>query len=252
MEGDLGASESGTVSAKVREELARRRLSRQWLADEARISISTLEKALSGRRPFSLGTVVRMEEALGITLRSVDRRSPASPTGLAPEEMGAYARVGVSWLEGEYLTLRPSFGEPGVVYAYETFITWDDACGCLRFTEAARLDPDFRQEGFVSFPNLSGHIYLVTNRAGQYRLAILGRPSANGAMNGVLTTLVAGKGSQLTPAAAPISLVPVARVDELALGLVRPGDRCYEPYRERLERITDAGYAAFPILSKAI
>ena len=38
------------IALRVREELARRRLSRQWLADESRVSLSTLEKALSGRR----------------------------------------------------------------------------------------------------------------------------------------------------------------------------------------------------------
>lgn len=39
------------VAVRVREEIARRRISRQLLADEARISLSTLEKALSSHRP---------------------------------------------------------------------------------------------------------------------------------------------------------------------------------------------------------
>jgi len=60
---EIEAGQSDAVALKVREELARRRLSRQWLADEARISISTLEKALAGRRRFTLGTVVRLEDA---------------------------------------------------------------------------------------------------------------------------------------------------------------------------------------------
>ena len=54
------------IAHKVREELARRRISRQALADMARISISTLEKALAGRRSFTLATVIRLEEALDI------------------------------------------------------------------------------------------------------------------------------------------------------------------------------------------
>ena len=57
------------IAQKVREELARRRMSRQGLADLARISISTLEKALAGRRSFTLATVIRLEEALGTSLR---------------------------------------------------------------------------------------------------------------------------------------------------------------------------------------
>ena len=83
------------IALRVREELARRRLSRQWLADTSRVSLSTLEKALSGRRPFTLATVVRLEDALGTSLRGVPE-----PTGhaFAPESMGAYARPGVQWL----------------------------------------------------------------------------------------------------------------------------------------------------------
>ena len=38
---EVDASES--VALRVREELARRRLSRQWLADQARVSLSTIE-----------------------------------------------------------------------------------------------------------------------------------------------------------------------------------------------------------------
>ena len=45
--------------------------------------------------------------------------------------MGAYARPAVQWLEGSYLTLRPSFSEPGAVFAYLTSIAWDDAKGHL-------------------------------------------------------------------------------------------------------------------------
>ena len=38
------------IAVRLREELARRRISRQALADMAKISLSTLEKALSGNR----------------------------------------------------------------------------------------------------------------------------------------------------------------------------------------------------------
>src|SRR5205085_12136720 len=69
MHGELTVESTESVALQVREELARRRQSRQWLADEARVSLSTLEKALTGRRPFTLATVVRLEEALGASLR---------------------------------------------------------------------------------------------------------------------------------------------------------------------------------------
>ena len=44
----LDEARAEEIAHKVREELARRRISRRALADMARISISTLEKALSG------------------------------------------------------------------------------------------------------------------------------------------------------------------------------------------------------------
>ena len=78
-EKQLSSEQSRMVAATVREEIARRRMSRQQLADRARISISTLEKALSGRRPFTLATTIRLEEALGVTLRK------AETNGVAPD-----------------------------------------------------------------------------------------------------------------------------------------------------------------------
>lgn len=246
--GDLDIGQSDAVALKVREELARRRLSRQWLADEARISISTLEKALAGRRPFTLGTVIRLEEALKVELRAPAVRAPEAKvgSGFAPEEMGAYARPAVQWLEGNYLTLRPSFDEPGAIYAYRTVIEWDAERNHLRFAESARLDSEYTQSGFVSFPYLSGHIYLVTIHAGQYRMVLLGRPS-RGAMCGVLTSLVSGAGSQLIPAATPITYVPTDGTTEPQVGLIRPGMECYDEYRRRIDQIRDKGFALFPI-----
>ncbi len=242
MHGDLETRQSEAVAVQVREELARRRLSRQWLADEAKLSISTLEKALSGRRPFTLPTVVRLEEALGLRLRRPEPAAAAA-TGLAPDQYGAYSRAAVSWLEGDYLTLRPSFSDPEAVYAYRTLIEWNDEQSHLCFHEAARTDSDFSQSGSVSFPHVSGHIYLVTVQLGQYRLAVLGRPTITGEMNGVLTTLIAGDGGQLTPAAAPITLVPMHRESDPEFGVLKPGERCYEQYRERLDRITGQKFA---------
>jgi transcriptional regulator with XRE-family HTH domain len=238
---ELSAEGSGNVALLVREELARRRLSRQWLADEAKVSLSTLEKALSGRRPFTLSTVVRIEDALGTSLRA---RVHGSGAGLlAPESMGAYSRAAVQWLEGTYLTLRPSFSEPGAIFAYLTSIAWDEAKGHLAFSEAGRADSEYEQKGFVSFPSFSGAIYLVTISEGQYRMALLNRPSGGG-LSGILLTLAAGEGAQLIPAAVPICLMPV-RGDPV-LGVIRDGGECYSDYRSCVDRVSQRGYARFP------
>src|SRR5262245_25985302 len=102
-EKQLSVEQSRAVAARVREELARRRVSRQQLADQAKISISTLEKALAGRRPFTLATTIRLEEALGVSLRKGggDRAAPpAAPITLAPGDLGFYSRPSVSFVEG--------------------------------------------------------------------------------------------------------------------------------------------------------
>jgi transcriptional regulator with XRE-family HTH domain len=245
---ELSGSESRAVAEIVREEMARRRISRQYLADMARISLSTLEKALAGRRPFTLATLVRLEDALGVRLRRrADAPAAAGTNGHAPDDLGSYSRAAVAWIEGSYLTLRPSFGDRSALYAYRTEIGWDEASSCLAFREAERLDSAFTQYGRVSLPNQSGHIYLVTNRHGQHRLVVLGRPTIGGAMYGILTTLQAGRGSHLLPISAPIALVPIrpGEPEALAFGRVMPGEPCFSRYRRHLAEVVDDAYALF-------
>lgn len=95
------------IAVTIREEIARRRMSRQMLADQARISLSTLEKALAGKRSFTLATLVRIESALDMNLRP-SVHAPAIPSIGRPEEagfsapieLGGYVRKAVTWLEG--------------------------------------------------------------------------------------------------------------------------------------------------------
>ena len=248
-EKQLSAEQSRQVATVVREELARRRISRQHLAEQAKISISTLEKALGGRRPFTLATTVRLEQALGLSLRKGNgAHAEAVQTALsdvAPDSLGAYSRRSVAWLEGDYLTLRPSFGDKGAIYAYCTKIEWDPATCNLAFRETERLDAAFTQYGEVSIPNQSGHIYLVTNRNGQYRLIIVTRPTITGEMHGILTTLLAGRGSQLTPIAAPIAFVPMRAMPGATFGRVTTKDACYASYQQYIQRIINEPFAVF-------
>ena len=230
---DLQNEETRDVGRRVREELARRRMSRQALADQAKISLSTLEKALAGTRAFTLATTLRIEAALGVPLR--DMPPPASTPETAPEHLGAYARSAVRWIEGQYLTLRPSFGTPGGIFAYLTTIRWLAEEGHLGFAESRRIDSRFEQAGHVSMPNLSGHIYLVTNEQGQYRLAVLGRPTIEGVLYGVLTTLQVGLGSQLVPIASAIALRKCKAGEEPPIGLLEPGMPGYASCRETLD-----------------
>src|SRR5689334_24439980 len=104
----LSAEQSRQISETIREEIARRRISRQALAEQAKLSLSTLEKVLGGRRPFTLATTVRLEQALGVALRpllEVSLPVPATNGEVAPDGLGAYSRRAVSWIEGTYVTV---------------------------------------------------------------------------------------------------------------------------------------------------
>jgi transcriptional regulator with XRE-family HTH domain len=244
----LSAEQSRQVAETIREEIARRHISRQTLAEQAKLSLSTLEKVLGGRRPFMLATTVRLEQALGVSLRKVREAPPAAAPGngdISPDGLGAYSRRSVAWLEGVYVTVRPSFGDKEAIYAYRTEIAWDVAVSSLVFRESERQDAAYTQFGEVAVPNQSGHIYLVTNRHGQYRLIMAGLPRKTGEMYGIITTLLAGRGSLLTPIAAPIALLPVNTIPSPTLGRISPDDRNYAIYREHLRRTIDEPFALF-------
>jgi transcriptional regulator with XRE-family HTH domain len=245
----LSAEQSRQVAETIREEIARRRISRQALAEQAKLSLSTLEKVLGGRRPFTLATTVRLEQALGVSLRRAEAApaAAANPANgdIAPDHLGAYSHRAVTWLEGAYITLRPSFGGKDAIYAYRTEIKWDDAVSSLVFREGERTDAAYTQFGEVAVPNQSGFIYLVTNRHGQHRLITVSRPTILGEMYGILTTLLAGRGSLLTPIAAPIAFLPIKMVAAPTLGRISEGDPNYAVYRTHLKRTIDEPFAMF-------
>jgi transcriptional regulator with XRE-family HTH domain len=242
----LSAEQSLQVADTVREEIARRRISRQSLAEQAKLSLSTLEKALGGRRPFTLATTVRLEQALGVSLRKAPD-APAAPVNgdVAPDSLGSYSRRAVTWIEGTYLTLRPSFGDKAAIYAYHTEIAWDVTASSLMFREGERLDVIYTQSGEVAVPHQSGFIYLITNQHGQHRLITVSRPIRSGEMYGIITTLLAGRGSLLTPIAAPIAFLPIKSVATPSVGRISPGELNYDVYREHLRRTIDEPFALF-------
>src|ERR1700742_363663 len=242
----LSAEQSRQVAETIREEIARRRISRQALAEQAKLSLSTLEKVLGGRRPFTLATTVRLEQALGVSLRKADAPAAIPVNGdVAPDSLGSYSRRAVARLEGTYLTLRPSFGAKDAIYAYHTVIAWDASVPGLSFKEGERLDVDFSQFGEVAVPNESGFIYLVTNRHGQHRVITISRPTITGEMYGIITTLLAGRASQLTPIAAPIALLPIKTVPNPNVGRIASGDPNYALYRQHLRRTVEESFALF-------
>src|ERR1700745_4492925 len=94
----LSDEQSREVAGTIREELAKRPIARQALAEQAKLSLSTLEKVLGGRRPFTLATTVRLEQALGVSLRKTPEAPPAGSASngdIAPDGLRAYLRRSV-------------------------------------------------------------------------------------------------------------------------------------------------------------
>ncbi len=229
------------IIMKIREELARRRMSRGTLADSAKISLSTLEKALSGQRPLTDQALVRIEAVLDLSVREIE--TPPS-FRLAPETLGSYARATVKSIEGSYLTLRPATSNPDAVYTYETLISWDINPDRMIFREKGRTDNAYSQQGEVSIPYQSGHYYLVTNRHGQHRMAMLSRQSITGEFYGLLLTLQNEVGAQLVPTAMPIVLVPMANLKhEVSYGTITQEQPIYAELKERLDKTLRDGFA---------
>jgi hypothetical protein len=64
-------------------------------------------------------------------------------------------------------------------------------------------------------------------------------------MYGIITTLLAGRGSLLTPIAAPIAFLPVKAIPNPTLGRISLADTNYAIYREHLRRTIDEPFALF-------
>jgi transcriptional regulator with XRE-family HTH domain len=242
----LSDEQSREVAEKIREEIAKRRISRQALAEQAKLSLSTLEKVLGGRRPFTLATTVRLEQALGVSLRrNLSPVALPAASDVAPDSLGSYSHRAVTWLEDTYITLRPSFGDKDAIFAYRTEIFWDPAVSSLVFHEGERTDAAYEHTGEVAVPHQSGFIYLVINRHGQHRVIPVSRPTVAGEMYGIISTLRAGPGSQLTPIAAPIAFIPSGNIESPTIGRISSTDGHYALYREHLRRTVEEPFALF-------
>ena len=229
---------------RIREELARRRMARASLADAAKISLSSLEKSLSGQRPFTDQTLIRIEKALGLSFQRSVNLDETAQVKVAPENMGSYARASVKWLEGSFLTLRPASTNPDAVYAYETLIFWDFETEHLHFREMGRTDRIYAQMGSVAVPHQSGQIYLTTNKHGQHRTAILSRQVITGELYGLLLTLQTGLGAHLSPVAMPLVLIPMENLDDVTpRGLVSADHPMHAELKARLDKTLGDGFA---------
>lgn len=80
----------------------------------------------------------------------------------------------------------------------------------------------------------------VSGRAegGRYRMMMLGRPTVQGTLYGVLSTLEVGHGSQLVPSVGPVVLMRLDRITDPEFGLIAPGKSAHRRYRAVLDEAT--------------
>lgn len=76
-------------------------------------------------------------------------------------------------------------------------------------------------------------------------LITVSRPTIAGEMYGIINTLLAGRGSLLTPIAAPIAYVPMGGIAEPSYGRISAGAANYDRYRAHLQKIMDEPFAVF-------
>lgn len=225
----------------IRRELARRHLDRKWLAHASGISLSQLDKLLSGQRSFSLDTRVRIEQALGLRFDQLEEPAPAAApsvhSDVAPPELGAYTRRSVQWMMRDFRAVRPMVDGSGRLLSYRTRIFWVEAAGHLAFREDNRPPGWLSHSGDVSLPSESGHVYLLTRCEGQYRLAILCR-RAGGVLSGHQLTLAEMPDGQLAPATFPLALTPIIQGPEepsLDFGIFPATDHRVSPFLRHLQ-----------------
>jgi transcriptional regulator with XRE-family HTH domain len=219
--------------------LSKKGWSREELAEQASLSISTINKGMSGERPFSRASLLRIADALGL-----DLLAPGPGISYqASDDLGAYPRsLGRDYV-GDYVTLRPSFFDARNIVAYCTTIVFGGS-NYLAFEESERTDKSYCQKGKVALPPQTGFAYLVTNERGQHRLAIL-RRLIDGELYGMLLALRSGAGGHLTPLATPYALVPINLLAKPSYGTIREGHPDYDRYQRHLTKLLSEGYAAF-------
>lgn len=165
-----------------------------------------------------------------------ENRNGASEPVSAPQAplfMDAYTRAAVDHYIGSYLTVRPSFLEPGVIVAYRTDVAWDEATPALTFRESARPDPEMSHTGHVYVPPSSMFVHFVSLTKGAMRMVLAWQIDQSQCLRGLITT--SSRAPKLMPVAAPIVYQKSERLDPKQVGRIDPAHDCFEIYRARLK-----------------
>jgi DNA-binding Xre family transcriptional regulator len=240
--------------ARLKTALIEKKLTQAELGDAADCHEKTIQNLLNGRsvRDQTLFDVCMV---LGLDFDDIkghwsggakecgtDAPGKAGRGGtIAPLYMGAYSHGAVDHYIGSYLTVRPSFGTAGQIFAYRTDISWDAGWPSLLFRESNRLDQPFQHQGRLYIPSSSMFIHLVSLTKGAMRVIMVSQLDSSGSMRGVITTLNK-RGVTFAPVAAPIVYVRQEIFDRQAFGDIAPTHPHYAAYEALLRETQEQGY----------
>ena len=161
------------VAQRLDEELLRRSLSTQTLADKAGVDRKTVDRLRHGKR-VRTQTLAWIEQALGASLRSEALTTPSS-LEIAVESLGGYTRSNYRAYEGDYFGFRRSFDAPGRIICYHLRIYWDPETRRLAFDERQRNAAngkvyEYRFKGAVGVPAGLGVLHFICVGGGAARL----------------------------------------------------------------------------------
>jgi transcriptional regulator with XRE-family HTH domain len=253
------AAMKSTVSKSVREAalaqlktaMIEKKLTQSELADAADCHEKTIQNLLGGRSVRDQ-TLFDVCVVLGLDFEKVRAAWNGGASGqpsdlhgeggvVAPVYMGAYTRAAVDHYLGSFLTLRPSFSQPGSIVAYRTDITWDAEWPSLLFQERDRPDAPYSHRGRLYIPSSSSFIHLVSLTKGAMRMVVVSQVDRFGEMRGIITTLHK-HGAMLVPVATPI-VYAKRESFEGPFGTIGTDSPAYKGYRATLDDTVAQGYA---------
>lgn len=237
---------------RIRTAMIEKKLTQAELADASDCHEKTIQNLMNGRtvREQTLFDVCMV---LGLDYDQIkaswqgqtgrdEPGSPAAGSEVSPTYMGAYTRAAVDQYIGSYLTLRPSFTEPGAIVAYRTDIAWDEDWPSLLFEERERPDAPYSHRGRLYIPASSMFIHLVSLTKGAMRMIVVSQLDRTGQMRGLVTTLNKQR-AMLVPVSAPIVYAKQEAFETEAFGEIGLGHKAHDDYKMLLAETIEAGYA---------
>ncbi len=253
----IGEADREAFARRIRVEMAKQGITREALAERARVKERTLGNLLAGHPVRDL-TVAKLARVLGIDLDTVFTPiasgkvtaavAPAIELQRAGEAYGGYMLSSYEPYIGTYVAIRRVFTDDTQLYRSVFEIDWDDGLSRLRFLELQRFrGADNRavsssHAGGIHISPHTGLIQLLTTYQGALRLITLTRfRMGDIRLRGLILTQ-SDRDRYFQPAVSAIYLEklegnqPLASLERL-VGPVGPDDPVFAAAAAELDRI---------------